>query len=32
MEVLEDKVVRPTEVKFNELRARRTKQLRVEKV
>jgi hypothetical protein len=30
--VLEDKAVRPAEAKFNELRARRTKQLRVEKV
>jgi len=32
IEVLEDKVVRPAEVKFNELLARRTKQLRVENV
>jgi Pentapeptide repeats (8 copies) len=32
VEVLEDKVVRPAEAKFNELLARRTKQLRVEKV
>jgi hypothetical protein len=30
--VLEDKVVRPAEAKFNELLARRTKQLRVENV
>jgi hypothetical protein len=30
IEVLEDKVVRPAEAKFNELLARRTKQLRVE--
>jgi hypothetical protein len=32
VEVLEDKVVRPAEAKFNELLARRTKQLRVENV
>jgi hypothetical protein len=32
IEVLEDKVVRPAEAKFNELLARRTKQLRVENV
>jgi uncharacterized protein YjbI with pentapeptide repeats len=32
LEVLEDKVVRPAEAKFNELLARRTKQLRVENV
>jgi hypothetical protein len=32
IEVLEDKIVRPAEAKFNELLARRTKQLRVEKV
>jgi hypothetical protein len=31
-EVGEDKVVRPAEAKFNELLARRTKQLRVENV
>ena len=30
IEVLEDKVVRPAEAKFNELLARRTNQLRVE--
>jgi hypothetical protein len=32
IEVLEDKVVRPAEAKFNELLARRTQQLRVENV
>jgi hypothetical protein len=32
LEVLEDKVVRPAEAKFNQLLARRTKQLRVENV
>jgi uncharacterized protein YjbI with pentapeptide repeats len=32
IEVLEDKVVRPAEAKFNELLARRTNQLRVENV
>jgi hypothetical protein len=32
IEVLEDKVVRPAEAKFNELLARRTKRLRVENV
>jgi hypothetical protein len=32
IEVLEDKVVRPAEAKFNELLARRTNQLRVETV
>ena len=32
IEVLEDKIVRPAEAKFNELLARRTKQLRVETV
>jgi hypothetical protein len=32
IEVLEDKVVRPAEAKFNELLARRTKQLRVENI
>jgi hypothetical protein len=32
IEVLEDKVVRPAEVKFNQLLARRTKQLRVENI
>ena len=32
IEVLEDKVVRPAEAKFNKLLARRTKQLRVENV
>ena len=32
VEVLEDKIVRPAEAKFNELLARRTKQLRVENV
>src|SRR5262245_61957411 len=32
IEVLEDKVVRPAEAKFNELLARRTKLLRVENV
>jgi hypothetical protein len=32
IEVLEDKVVRPAEAKFNELLARRTEQLRVENV
>ena len=32
IEVLEDKIVRPAEAKFNELLARRTKQLRVENV
>jgi hypothetical protein len=32
IEVLEDKVVRPAEAKFNELLTRRTKQLRVENV
>jgi hypothetical protein len=32
IEVLEDKVVRPVEAKFNELLARRTNQLRVENV
>ena len=30
IEVLEDKIVRPAEAKFNELLARRTNQLRVE--
>jgi hypothetical protein len=30
IEVVEDKIVRPAEAKFNELLARRTKQLRVE--
>jgi hypothetical protein len=30
--VLEDKVVRPAEAKFNELLARRTERLRVENV
>jgi hypothetical protein len=32
IEVLEDKVVRPAEAKFNELLARRTNQLRVENI
>ena len=32
VEVLEEKVVRPAEAKFNELLARRTKLLRVENV
>jgi hypothetical protein len=32
VEVLEDKIVRPAEAKFNQLLARRTKQLRVENV
>ena len=32
IEVLEDKVVRPAEAKFNELLTRRTNQLRVENV
>jgi hypothetical protein len=32
MDVLKDKIVRPAEAKFNELLARRTKQLRVEDV
>jgi hypothetical protein len=32
IEMLEDKVVRPAEAKFNELLARRTKQLRVENI
>jgi hypothetical protein len=32
IEVLEEKVVRPAEAKFNELLARRTKQLRVENI
>ena len=32
IEVLEDKLVRPAEAKFNELLARRTNQLRVETV
>jgi hypothetical protein len=32
IEVLEDKIVRPAEAKFNELLARRTRQLRVENV
>ena len=32
IEVLEDKVVKPAEAKFNELLARRTKQLRIENV
>jgi hypothetical protein len=32
IEVLEEKIVRPAEAKFNELLARRTKQLRVENV
>jgi hypothetical protein len=32
IEVLEDKIVRPAEAKFNELLARRTKQLRVDNV
>jgi hypothetical protein len=32
IEVLEDKVVRPAEAKFNELLARRTEQLRVENI
>jgi len=32
IEVLEDKIVRPAEAKFNELLARRTQQLRVENV
>jgi len=32
IEVLEDKIVRPAEAKFNELLARRTNQLRVENV
>jgi hypothetical protein len=32
IEVLEDKIVRPAEAKFNQLLARRTKQLRIESV
>jgi hypothetical protein len=32
LEVLEDKIVRPAKVKFNEFLARRTNQLRVENV
>jgi hypothetical protein len=32
IEAVEDKIVRPAEAKFNELLARRTEQLRVEKV
>jgi hypothetical protein len=32
VEVLEDKIVRPAEAKFNELLARRTNQLRIENV
>jgi hypothetical protein len=32
MEVLEEKIVRPAEVKFNELLARRTENLRIENV
>jgi hypothetical protein len=32
IEVLEDKVVRPAEAKFNELLTRRTQQLRVENI
>jgi hypothetical protein len=32
IEAVEDKIVRPAEAKFNELLARRTKQLRVENV
>jgi hypothetical protein len=32
VEVLEDKIVRPAEAKFNKLPARRTNQLRVENV
>jgi hypothetical protein len=32
LEILEDKIVRPAEAKFNELLARRTEQLRVENV
>jgi hypothetical protein len=32
MEVFEEKIVRPAEAKFNQLLARRTKQLRVENV
>jgi hypothetical protein len=32
LDVLEDKIVRPAEAKFNELLARRTEQLRVENV
>jgi hypothetical protein len=32
IEVLEDKIVRPAETKFNQLLARRTEQLRVENV
>jgi hypothetical protein len=32
IEVLEDKVVRPAEAKFNELLARRTNELRVKNV
>ena len=32
IEVLEDKIVRPAEAKFNELLARRTKQLRIENI
>ena len=32
MEVLEDEIVTPAEAKFNELLARRTKQLRVKNV
>ena len=32
IEVLEDKIVRPAEAKFNQLLARRTKQLRVENI
>jgi hypothetical protein len=32
IEVLEEKVIRPAEAKFNELLARRTQQLRVENI
>ena len=32
LEVLEDKIVRPAEAKFNELLARRTEQLRIKNV
>jgi len=32
IEVLEDKIVRPAEAKFNELLARRSNQLRVENI
>ena len=32
IEVLEDKIVRPAEAKFNELLARRTKPIRVKRV